>query len=127
MVEVPSQLYGVYQYAASWFQIRPEWLIYPNLVTIFIWPLVLNVFMFYYILNKMVRIFPGGINYILAGILAFLALPYNQYTSLVAPLVIGIWGINWSGAAGIFGRILIMGLLYGMTFYILPWATSFRF
>lgn len=127
MVSIPSDYYGAYQYVAGIFQIRPEWLVWPSLLTIFLWPLVLNIFMYYYILNKLVRVFPGGVNMVLAGIMAFLSLPYGQYTAYAAPLIIGIWGVSWGGVSGIFGRILIIGLLMAMTFFILPWVVSLRF
>lgn len=126
MVSIPYEWQGTYNYVASFFSIRPEWLVYPYLVTSFIWPFVLSIFMFYYLFNKIVRVFPGGVNMVLAIIVAFLSLPYSQYTVLVAPLVIA-WGVSWDGAAGMAGRIILMGLFYAMTFYILPFVTAYRF
>lgn len=128
MVGIPPEWQGTLRYISNIFQVRPEWLVFPNVLTLFIFPLFLNVWMFYVILNK-IRIFGGGgaVSWILAGIFGYLILPWNSITVYVAPFIIGVFGIERIPV-----KILVMALLYGFYLFILPWiiggvTSGFRF
>ena len=121
MVGIPYEFAGAYQWVANLFQIKPEWLLFPNIITIFLVPLILNVWMFYVVLGKILRIFhSSGVNWIIAGIMGFLMLPFNQITMLVAPLIIGAFGMEST-----LKKIVMIGGLYAFYFLVLPWLTAF--
>ena len=123
MVSIPYEYSYAISKAAEILAVRPEWLVWPGLLNLFILPLVLNVFMFYFLLTKMVNVFPGWTNYIVAGIMAYLALPFNNVTVYVAPLVIAMLGIG----SGVVLRILVLAGLYGFILVALPWLLKLRF
>jgi len=122
MVQIPYE----YSYAivkiSETLAVRPEWLVWPGLLSLFIMPLVLNVFMFYFLLTRMFNVFPGWTNYVLAGIMAYLALPFNTITIYLAPLIIAMLGIS----SGVVLRLLVMGGLYGLILMVIPWVLKLR-
>lgn len=121
MVTIPPELYQTYSFVSSIFMVRPEWLVFPNMITVFIIPFVLNIFMFYFLFTRMLRVLPfGSVNTILAVICAYMALPFNQVTSLISPLVIGFF-LN----TGMVIRIIVIVALYATYFIVVPWLTNF--
>ena len=93
MVNVPPQFYEVYNIVAGVFSIDPTWLVYPNIITIFIIPLILNVIAMYFILERLVKVFPGtGVNYVIGGIIGFMMLPYNEVMMWITPAIIALFG-----------------------------------
>ena len=52
MVNIPPEIVPAINYISSFFQIRPEWLVWPNLVTLFLFPLAMNAIMFYILLHS---------------------------------------------------------------------------
>jgi len=123
MVQIPLEYAYALNKASEILAVRTEWLIWPGILTLFIIPLVLNVFMFYYLLTRIFNIFPGWTNYMIAGIMAYLALPFNNFTIYIAPLVIGMLGIT----SGVLLRLLVMGGIYGTILWLIPWLIRMRF
>lgn len=123
MVSIPYEYSYAVTKIAETLAVRPEWLVWPGLLNLFIVPLVLNVFMFYFLLTRMFNVFPGWTNYVIAGIIAYLALPFNNITIYIAPLIIGMIGIS----SGVVLRMLVMGGLYGAIFILMPWVLKLRF
>ncbi len=119
MVSIPPEWQGAIRYISNLFQVRPEWLIFPNILTLFIFPLFLNIWMFAVILGKVLRIFPGGINWVLGGIIGYLMLPFNNITVFIAPFIIGVFGFQ-----SVPIKILVMVLLYAFYLFVLPWIIS---
>jgi len=115
------QVQEIIQYVSNIFQIRPEWLIWPNTLTIFIIPFAFNIVMFWVFLEKIVKIFPGtGMNVLIAGLIGFLMLPFNQFTILIAPAAIGLfWPRN------VIVKIAVTGILYALVFLVMPYLTGF--
>ena len=128
MVSVPPEFVPALNYISSLFQIRPEWLLWPNVLTVFLVPLVLNTVMFYILLHKILKIFPSsGVNMVLGAIIALLMLPLNSYTAIFAPFIIGFFGIGGGGLARSTVKLFVIGFLYALYFFILPWLTSGSF
>jgi hypothetical protein len=123
MVSIPYEYTAAIVKISEIIAVRPEWLVWPGLLNLFVIPLILNVFMFYFLLTRMVNVFPGWTNYIIAGIMAYLALPFNNITIYIAPLIIAMLGIS----SGVVLRILVMGGLYGGILIVLPWVLKLRF
>ncbi|MBI4894311.1 MAG: hypothetical protein HY833_01090 [Candidatus Aenigmarchaeota archaeon] len=123
MVSIPYEYSYAVTKIAEVLAVRPEWLVWPGLLSLFIVPLVLNVFMFYFLLTRIFNIFPGWTNYVVAGIIAYLALPFNNITMYIAPLIIGMLGIS----SGVVLRIIVMAGLYGAVLWALPWVLKLRF
>lgn len=123
MVSIPYEYSYAVSKIAETLAVRPEWLVWPGLLNLFILPLILNFCMFYFLLTRMVNVFPGWTNYVIAGIIAYLSLPFNNITVYIAPLVIAMLGIS----SGVVLRILVMGGLYGGMFVALPWLLKLRF
>lgn len=115
MAEIPPQMANTLKYIAQFFQVKPEWLLFPNVVTVFAIPLVLNVLMIYFMLKRITGFFGNGINIVLAGIIGFLLLPFNQITMLIAPAIIGFLGFK-----RIWVKIIVIVLLYALEFLIIP-------
>lgn len=119
MVSIPPQMEEGVRYVASFFQVRPEWLLWPNVVTVFAIPLVLNVLMVYYALQRIIKVFPSSINWMIAGVIGFMMLPLNNITMWVAPLAIGFLGPKrW-----IF-KIIVVAAIYAVQFLVIPVVTG---
>jgi hypothetical protein len=123
MVQIPAEYTYALNKISDILAVRPEWLVWPGIVNLFIVPLVLNVFMFYYLISRIINVFPNWINYILAGIMAYLALPFNNITIFIAPLIIGMLGIS----SGVLLRLMVIGGIYSFLIWILPWILKMRF
>lgn len=120
MVNVPPQFYEVYNAVAGMFAIDPTWLVWPNILTVFIVPLIFNVVAMYFVLERLVRVFPGtGINYFIAGIVGFLILPYNQITMFITPLMIGFLGPESKVI-----KVVVTAILYAVVFLALPFIVD---
>jgi hypothetical protein len=119
MVNIPPQMEEGVRYVASFFQVRPEWLLWPNVATIFAIPLVLNVLMVYYALHRIIKVFPNSVNWMIAGVVGFMMLPFNNITMWVAPLAIGFLGPSrW-----IF-KIVVVVVIYAVQFLVIPIVTG---
>jgi hypothetical protein len=123
MVQIPAEYAYALNNISDILAVRPEWLVWPGIINLFIVPLVLNVFMFYYLISRIINVFPNWINYILAGIMAYLALPFNNITIFIAPLIIGMLGIS----SGVLLRLMVIGGIYSFLIWILPWILKMRF
>ena len=120
MVNVPPQFHEAYNFVAGIFAIDPTWLVWPNILTIFIVPLIFNIFAMYFILERLIRIFPGsGINYPISGIIGFLMLPYNWVTMFVTPAMIG-----FLGPRSPIMKIVLTVILYLIMFLIIPFLAN---
>lgn len=115
MVEIPPQLMNFLRDVGYLFQVRPEWLLFPNVITIFAVPLVLNVLMFHFMIRKVIPQFPAVASVMIAGVMGFLALPYNQITVFVAPAVIG-----FLGPSRFIVKIIVAAALYAAVLLVLP-------
>lgn len=115
MVNIPPQMVNTVKYVAQFFQVRPEWLIFPNIVTIFIVPLIMNILAFYFIMNRLMRSFPTVVKIGIAGIVGFLLLPYNNILIFITPAVIGFFGPR-----SIWKKIIIVAILYAVNFLAIP-------
>ena len=119
MVEIPPQATNALKYVASFFAVRSEWLLWPNILTVFIVPYILNIVMIYLMLQKVIRIFPGSVNIIIGALIGFLMLPYNGITSLISPAIIG-----WFATENLILKIILIAFLYALYFLILPFLVG---
>lgn len=120
MVSIPPEFAGAFRFISDLFQIRPEWLVFPNIITVFLVPLFFNIWMFQLVLEKILKVFPGtGVNWIIGGVMGFLMLPYNDITRFVAPLIIGMFAVENK-----FWKFALVVILYVFYLVILPWVAG---
>jgi hypothetical protein len=115
MAELPPQMANALKYIAQFFQVKPEWLLFPNIVTVFAIPLILNILMIYFILKRVMGFFGRGINMAISAVIGFLLLPFNEITMFIAPAIIGFLGFQ-----KLWAKIFVIALLYAVEFVIIP-------
>ncbi len=112
MVDSTQVLNQIITFFSDLFYVQPEWLIFPGILTLFFFPLTLNIFAIYYFMEKIVKVFSGtGMNLVIAGLVSFLMLPYNDITRFITPIIVGYY-LTRNNIL----RILFILIIYGFAF-----------
>ena len=100
---------------ASILRIPTAWLEWPYIVTYIVIPLIFNTAGFYFFLNNRLRIFKsGGVNGLLAFIIAFVASSFGWWGMLIGVGMVALFGIEkwYNRAAFILLVYFIISLFY---------------